>query len=182
MYLTLPPGRAIRTGTSRLERLALLTFLRCKVWPCRRNRRHVLCILIERYFHEVQVVETECDQALHSSPKQYQRQQQYTQQNEQRCFIRTQRNNISITYATISLHSVLSAISVHIPLSQFQPLKSTQILHYKYFRLHFNSTSKFSQDSFQQILYIRVCKLLSFPTWRYFQPTVAFKLLLFYKY
>jgi hypothetical protein len=100
----------------------------------------------------VQVVETECDQTLHSSPKQYQRQQQYTQQNEQRCFIRTQRNNISITYATISLDSVLSAISIHIPLSQFQPLKSTQILHYKYFHLHFNSTSKFSQDSFQEIL------------------------------
>lgn len=140
MYFTLPPGRAIRTGNSRVDWLALLTFLSCTVWPCRCNRRHALCILIAWYFHErtgtgTWVWPAGALIAITTSTSAT----TYTTQRVAPLY-----KNAKNQYKC-HLSNYITTLS---PLNQFHPystltISPTQTLHYKDFHLHFNSTSAF---------------------------------------
>jgi hypothetical protein len=179
MYLTLPPGRAIRTGSSRVEWLALLTFLRCKVRPCRCNRRHALCMLIERYFHErtgagiwvwpnVALIAKTLSTAA-------------TVFTTQLAALLFKNGKKQFIYHLCNYFTRFS------PLSHFHPYSTLTNSSPK---IHSNITLQVLPPKFKfykwifprlsptDILY----KLLSFPTWRYIQPVVAFKLSLLYKY
>lgn len=152
MYFTLPPGRAIRTGNSLVEWLALLTFLCCTVCPCRSNRRYAFCILIARYFHErtgtgTWVWPTGALIAITTPTAAI----TYTTQRAALLY-----KNAKNQYK-YHLSNYITTLS---PLSQFHPYSTLtifpiQILHYKYFQLHFNLPVLFPRQSPTDI-YVRV--------------------------
>jgi len=173
MYFTLPPGRAIRTGNSRVEWLALLTFLCCTVWSCRSKRRHALCILIARYFHEHIGTDTWVWPAgaliaitISTAAATYTTQRAAPLYNKAKNQHKYHLSNYNTTLSTLSQFHPYSTLTIS-PTQILQVLPST----FQFYKC------LFPRQCPTDILY----ELLSFPTWRYMQPVTAFKLSLFRK-
>jgi len=189
MYFTLPPGRAIRTSNSRVEWLALLTFLCCTVWPCRCNRRHAICILIARYFHEHTgtgtwvwpmgapiAITTSTAAATYTTQRAASLYKNANNQYKYHLSNYTTLHYTTLHYATLHYHYT----------QPFQPVPN--IIHPNNFS-HSNITVQVLPSTFQfykclfprqsptDILYM----LLFYPAWRYMQPIVADKVSLFHK-